>query len=164
MHLEALAQQHLHPAFLGEQFRRAVLEETARRAKQFDPLVESVRNLHRPDMIPERLAAAPGDLIVSNDEVAYVFIFGARLEVVLVDVGRRNSVRRKHRQQPVDRRLDEVNAGRLERLEKARRQANRDDVLLPGFQPPTGPEPDGPRIGQRLSVEVGEKTFPLLRR
>ena len=46
----------------------------------------------------------------------------------------RESGRREQREQPVDAGLDQVDAGRFQRLEETRRQTDRDDVLLPGLR------------------------------
>ena len=81
-----------------------------------------------------------------------------RARVVLV--ARRTSLispAGKQLQQPVHRRLDQMDAGRFQRLDEARRQADRDDVADPGLAPPAGREPKRPRLGHRLAVEVGEQ-------
>src|SRR5438309_228817 len=66
-HLEPLSEQDLDPAFLGEQLLRVVLEEPARGTKQLEPLLQAVGNVHGPDMVPERIATAPGHLVMGND-------------------------------------------------------------------------------------------------
>ena len=52
-----------------------------------------------------------------------------------------------------DRDLDQVDAGRFERLEESAREADGDAVAIPRLAAPAGREPQRPRIGQRLAVE-----------
>src|SRR5438309_1170515 len=113
-------------------------------------------------MVPERIAGSARDLVVGDDEVSHILIFGVRLKVILLDVGSRESRGWEHREKPVDRGLNEMNAGRLERLEEAGREANRDDVLVPRLEPPTGSEAHRSRVGERFAVEIGEKRLAHL--
>ena len=111
-------------------------------------------------MVPERIAGAPSDLVVRDDEVAHVLEFEPRLPIIFVDVGRGETGRREQRQQLVDAGLDQMDAGRFQRLEEAGRRPDRNDVLLPRLQAPARPEADRPRIGQRFTVEVRRAGFP----
>ena len=52
---------------------------------------------------------------------------------------------------------DRMDAGRFERLEKSTRQAQRHDVLVPGFQAPAGAELDHPRRDQRPALHCSEQ-------
>src|SRR5689334_17201060 len=156
-HLESLAEQHLDPAVFGEQLLGVVLEEAPGRTEQVETLLERVGYVHLPHMIPERVSAAPRHLVMGDDEVTHVLIFGARLEIIFVHVRRRETCGRKHRQKPVYAGLNQVDAGRLKRLEEARREADGDDVLVPRLEPASGPEPHRPGIGRGLAVEVREQ-------
>ena len=54
-------------------------------------------------------------------------------------------------------RLDEVDAGRFERLEEAAGEAQRDEFLFQACLRVPGGEAQRPRLGERLAVEVGQQ-------
>jgi hypothetical protein len=54
-------------------------------------------------------------------------------------------------------RLDEVEAGRFERLDEARRQADGDDIGVPEQLASPGHETQPARVGKGLAVQVGEQ-------
>ncbi len=56
----------------------------------------------------------------------------------------------KQVEQPGDRRLNDVDAGRFQRLDKPRRKADRDDVADPGLAADAGREADRARIARLL--------------
>jgi hypothetical protein len=94
---------------------------------------------------------------VEDQEVPYPVHLEVRMRVELVDVGLLEARVREERGQPRDRRLDQVDAGRLQRLHEARRQPQRDHVAVPGPAALAGDEAQHPRLGQRLAVEVGQQ-------
>ena len=55
-----------------------------------------------------------------------------------------------------------MDAGRFERLEKAARQTDADDVALPGPLAAAGREPHRPRIAERRPVQIGEEQLRRL--
>src|SRR5579884_1826264 len=81
--MNALAQHHLYPACKPEQLI-AGTEELAVRFEQFDIGLETVRNLHGSDVIPELGVGALRSVIVENEEVADPLIFKIRLVIVRI--------------------------------------------------------------------------------
>src|SRR6185295_15541605 len=53
--------------------------------------------------------------------------------------------------------LDQVDAGGLERLEKPRRQPERDAVAVPEFAASAGGEAQRARVGQWLAIQVRQQ-------
>src|SRR5258708_10505448 len=88
-------------------------------------------------MVPERLTAPARHLVMGDDEVAHVLIFEARLAIIFIDVSLVETRRRKHREQAVNAGLDQMNAGRFERLAQTRRKTQSATLLFPHLWSPT---------------------------
>jgi len=53
--------------------------------------------------------------------------------------------------------LNQVDAGGLQRLEKAACESERNAILVPEFLAAAGAEPQETRLGLRLAVEIGQQ-------
>jgi hypothetical protein len=100
-------------------------------------------------MLPHRFRPAGRTVIVQNQEVAYRLDVRGENTVELFDGFGVTVTGRKERQKFGNATLDQMNAGRFQRLEEAARQADGDHVLVPGLAPPSGEKADQPRFGQR---------------
>ena len=69
---------------------------------------------------------------MEDDEVADVLEHVLHLAVIFVALERVEAPVREQREQLGDAALDEVDAGRFERLDEPARQAQRNDVRVPG--------------------------------
>jgi hypothetical protein len=94
---------------------------------------------------------------VQHDEVADALVLEARLAVVFAALDLVEAAVREEVDQALDRRLDQMDAGRLDRLEEAAGQADGDHVAVPGLLAHPGLELDQARLGQRLAVEIGQQ-------
>ena len=107
--------------------------------------------LHRRDMRQNCGVVAPVRLIVEDDEIADVLV--ERRASIRLYSSRSSGIEalvREEREQPGDAGLDQVDAGRFERLEEARRQAERDARSVPGFLRRPVVNREAPRLGERL--------------
>ena len=93
---------------------------------------------------------------MQNDEVADRFNVESCLTIELVDIGLFDGGQRKHLRQSNHVALDEMNARRLQRLDKATRKTDCDDILAPVREPHARPELDQPRIGDEFTFHVVE--------
>ena len=152
----ALPLHHLYPAQLAKQLI-VLAEEAAVAAIQIDLVLQRGRHLHRAAVLPERRVVALRGLVVQDDKVTRAFVLDARLRVDLVDVGMIEVGTREQRHQPRDRRLDQVDIGGLDRLEKPGRQTQGDAVAVPDALAPARHEGDVPRFVQRLAVQVSHQ-------
>ena len=128
------------------------------------PMAQRVRDVHGATGAPERRVLAAGHVVVQHDEIADVFDLVVGLAVVFVDVGLADAVAREHLHQPHDAALDQVDAGRFQRLDEAAGQADGDAVASPGLAPLAGPELDDARLGEHLAFDVGQQALFGLRR
>ena len=124
--------------------------------EQFHLVRQRVGHRHVAAMLPERFGALVG-LVVQHDEIAAALELELQLPVVFVDVGLVERGIREEAHQPRHGRLDEVDAGRFQRLHEAAGEADRDAVPVPEFPAHAGDEAQRPRIGERFAVEVGEQ-------
>ena len=95
--------------------------------------------------------------IVENDEVADPLPFEVGLAVEFVDVRLIELAVGKQTDEADRCRLDEMHAGRFERLEKSRRQAERDAVPVPDLAPLAAREAKPVRVRELLTVEVRQQ-------
>ncbi len=111
--------------------------------------------IHRPAVVPDRRVVTLGGVVVQDQEIAHAVVFHFDPAVVGVDdarielPGRRGEVV----DQRGDRDLDQIDAGRFERLEKSAREPDGDAIAIPGLAAPAGGEAQESRVGQRLAVE-----------
>ena len=126
-------------------------------AEQRDLLGEAVRDGHRIAVAPERRVFALSCLVVEDHEVADALDLIDRLLVVLVDVDLREIPAGKHADQLGDAGLDQVDAGRFQRLQEAAGQANRDHVALPEALATTGREAQPVQRPERRTIQVGKQ-------
>ena len=113
-----LPHQHLDPAGLGEQFLVLAVEVSGR-AKQVESRREAVGQDHGAAAIPERLALPHVRGIMQDQEIAHAFPFEASLAIELLRHRRRRATARQHRKKPRNNGLDQVDARRFKRLDKA---------------------------------------------
>ena len=94
---------------------------------------------------------------MEDDEVADVLEQVLHLLVIFVALDRVEALVREERDQLGDAALDEMDAGRFERLDEAARQAHRDDVAVPGLLAAAGGEGEAARVRERLALEIVEQ-------
>src|SRR3546814_15784307 len=82
-------------------------------------------------MAPEGRVVALGRLVVEDDEVADILIEVAHAAIIFVAFERADRLVGKEGEQALDADLDEVDARRFERFQKARRQTESDDIVRP---------------------------------
>src|SRR3546814_7466273 len=82
-------------------------------------------------MAPEGRVVALGRLVVEDDEVADILIEVAHAAIIFVAFERADRLVGKEGEQALDAVLDEVDARRFERFQKARRQTESDDIVRP---------------------------------
>src|SRR5690348_8453786 len=95
-----------------------------------------------------------------NEEVTQPLVLVAREAVVLRRQHRIETAVREEIDEPRGRVLDELNPGRLERLEEARGEPHRDTVAAPGLAAHPGGELEQPRLAQGSSLEAAEELCP----
>src|SRR3546814_5655563 len=78
-------------------------------------------------MAPEGRVVALGRLVVEDDEVADILIEVAHAAIIFVAFERADRLVGKEGEQALDAVLDEVDARRFERFQKARRQTERSE-------------------------------------
>ena len=125
-------------------------------APEVDLILQRLGQFHRPAIFPE-VAVALVRPIMEHDEVAHALPLEIALAVEFVDrrlVGRAIG---KQPNEPDRSGLDKVDAGRFQRLEEVRRQAERDAIAVPHLSPLAAREAKPVGLGQLLAVEVGEK-------
>src|SRR5688572_29866801 len=98
-------------------------------------------------------------MIVQHYEIADVLDLRAHLLVELVDVGLLDRGAREHLHQPDHAALDQVDAGRLQRLDEAAGQTDRDAILLPVLATLARAEFDHTRLGQHLAFDVRQQSL-----
>src|SRR6185295_599279 len=153
---DALAEHDLDPRVFREQLVWHA-EDAAGLAEQVDAVLKRLWNAHVAHGPPERRVLALGDMIVQHDEIADVLDLRAHLVVELVDVGLLDGGAREHLHQPDHAALDQVDAGRLQRLDEAAGQTDRDAVLLPVLAALTRAELDDARLGQHFAFDVRQQ-------
>src|SRR5256884_2406990 len=104
--------------------------------------------------MPEGGVTPLGREVVQDQEVADALVLDRRLLVVAVDEhGPAVSVRQQV-DEPRDTGLDQIDAGRLERLHESTRQSDGDAVFVPEFLAHAGCELQDARLGEGSAVEV----------
>ena len=94
---------------------------------------------------------------MEDDEVAHPLPLEIRLAVELVDrrlIGRGVG---KQPHEPDRRRLDEVDAGRFQRLEESRGKAQRDAIAVPHLLALAAGEAKAVGVGELLAIEIREE-------
>src|SRR5690349_17308816 len=97
-------------------------------------------------------------MIVEDDEVADALHLEGCARIVILARCVGDFSGRKQVDQPRDRGLDQVNAGRFKRFDETGRQTDGDDVAYPGLASSSGLEAYRTRIGERLAVKIGEQS------
>src|SRR6185437_14189645 len=153
---DALADHYLAPAVVEEQFL-LFADEQPGFAEQTDLLPKCVGKLHVPAIFPERTLAAVRE-IMKRDEVADSRPFAVGKAIERVARGWcRGEIAWQEVQQPPQRRLDKVDAGRFQRFHETRGEPQREAIVRPeGLAPPTG-KLDRARVGERWCVERSKK-------
>src|SRR3546814_2487528 len=105
--------------------------DAARRAEDGKLFLQPLGRVERAAGVPEGRVGALGRLVVKDEEIADIDIFAQRLAIVAVALGVAEGAGREQRHQPRDARLDEMDRGRFERLEKTTDKPQRDDILIP---------------------------------
>src|SRR6185437_7868830 len=147
--------EHGEPVVLLEELR-GIKEDAAAVAEVFDLESQRFRDLHRAGVAPKRLLPLLR-VIVQDQEIPYPLILESAGAIEFLRQHRVAVAVWKQRQQPRDRRLDQVNRSRLQRLEKSRRQADGDAIARPELPPDPGGEAQRPRLAQGLTRQVGEQ-------
>ena len=108
-------------------------------------------------MIPESFALAPVGHIVEQEEIADMRIFAPHVAIVGIGKRRVETAIWEQVEQPVQPRVDQVDTGRFERFEKARRQPDRKAVADPGALAQPGGEAQHSRVRKRFAIEPGQQ-------
>src|SRR5438105_8145673 len=119
---------------------------------------ERVRQIHRGGVAPQLAVGAARQTIMKDDEVANLLIFANAHPVIFFLQDRIEVPAREHLDEPGNAGLNEHDARRFQRLEKAGREPQRDDVLVPELAAVTAGELEQAGIRKRLAVEVGEQS------
>ena len=119
LRFDALAEHHLHPTGHVEKLV-LVAHDFPAGTEHLDLFRQRVGNRHGAKHIPERLTFAPVGVIMQDEKIADAFHLIGRAVVEIFAVARAESGYGKVIQQPVDPRLDQMNAGRFKRFEKTR--------------------------------------------
>jgi hypothetical protein len=149
----ALTYVHGHPARLVEQ-TQLVIQDHAALAKQFHFVGEAVRDRHRAYVVPKRRIVALGRVVMQHDEVADALELDVHDPVVFACIDRVKVSVGKQFDEMRHRRLDEIDAGRLQRFDESARKSHGDAVAVPGFLAPAGDEFQESRLCQGPTVEV----------
>jgi hypothetical protein len=115
---------------------------------------QGVRDAHVAAGVPERLAHALVGVVVEDDEVADELVFRGRGAIELPAALFAIAAVRKMQDQPLDGNLDQVDRGRLQRLQKPARQAHADHVAVPQQLAPPGGEADDAWICQCRGIQT----------
>src|SRR5258706_10297885 len=112
-----------------------VVRESCARAKQLKLMHEAVRQGHRSDIVPQGFAGPAIRSVMKNEKIADALVlhFVEAVELIGQPRGCPPSPPRHEIYEIDNRRLDQVEAGGLERVEKAPRQTH------PGANPPPSP-------------------------
>ena len=149
----ALPHQHLQPArFSKNVFLHA--DEAPIAAEQRHAVRQLRGYFHVAAISPEGRVIALAGFVMQDQKVADQAVLEFGLAVVFVAIGVAPVGTGKKVQQPRDRGLNQVDAGRFQRLQKPTGQAHRHHVLVPGFLAPAGGEFQQPRLGQRRAVQA----------
>src|SRR5690606_8046828 len=151
----ALAEHAVGPRIQPEQLVLA-LPGVAGLAEHLDPLGQARRQFHLPALLPQRLVALV-EVVVQHDEITHVLQLLAVDLVVAVHRRLADALEREELHQAGDRAQGQVDAGGLQRLDEAARQAEGDHILVPGLEPAPGAERDDPRVTQRLGRVLGKQ-------
>ena len=148
----------IEPADIGEEF--AVLRHDPPGAlEQRHLLYQRIGQLDIADMIPEGLALALVGIVMQQQEIADVRVFAFDIAVVAVDQHRVEAAIGEQVEQAIEPGVDEMDAGGFERLEKPRRQAEREAIADPhAFAQPRG-KTQHARIGNRRTAQTLAQFF-----
>ena len=135
---DALADHHRQPARDIEQLV-LVFEDSALVGEQVDLAPQRIGHRHRADLGPERVGTARR-LVMEHDEVTHALISFGDYAIIFVALDITERHVREQLEQLLDAMLDEPDAGRFERLQKACGQADGDDIALPAPGPAAGLE------------------------
>src|SRR5262249_851336 len=148
------------PARLGEGSTVSERDHAAR-LEQFDLVTQALRDRHALAIAPE-IPFAPACMVVQDDEVADGLVAARHQPIVFrSQLGFEGSVRQKL-DEPSDPRLDQMDAGGLERLQETAGETQSHAVALPGLSSASGGEFDKFWIRECSTVQVGEKRVASL--
>ena len=119
LRFDALTEHHLHPTGHVEELV-LVAHDFPAGTEHLDLFRQRVGNRHGAKHIPERLTFASIGVIMQDDEIADAFHLKGCAAVEIFAVARAEPGYGKVVQQPVDPRLNQMNAGRFKRFEKTR--------------------------------------------
>ena len=149
----ALPQHHLQPGVDPEQID-LVRPHVAVLAEDFDPVRDIARHFHVAIVSPEGAVIPAGLLVVQDDEIAHFFPLEPALGVEALGLMFELAAEGEKPHQANQGGGNQVNAGRLERLEEAGRETQRDTIPLPGLLPAPGAEFELPRFGDGRTCQV----------
>src|SRR5688572_26336195 len=132
-------------------------EQPARAAVKLDTGGETIGNAHAAAVRPQQRVRARRRAVVQDDEVADSLELLDDLLVVVRDVRGIERCVRKVIDEAVEPADDELDARRLERLEKARRESERHAVPVPELAAAPRDEAQDSRLCERRLAEHVEK-------
>src|SRR5690606_22106122 len=140
----ALSEHAVGPGIEAEQLVLP-LPRVAGLAEHLDALGQARRQLHFAALLAAGLVALV-EVVMQHDEVADVFQLLAADLVVAVHRRLADALEGEELHQAGHCAQGQVDAGGLQRLDEAARQAERNHVLVPGLAPASGAERDDPRV------------------
>ena len=149
----ALPHHHLQPGVDPEQVD-LVRPHVAVLPEDFDPVRDIARHFHVAVVIPVRAVIPASLLVMQDDEIAHFFPLELALGIEALGMACELAAEGKKPHQANQGRGDQVNAGRLERLQETGRETQRDTVPVPGLLPAPGAEFELPRFSDRRTCQV----------
>ena len=149
----ALPHHHLQPGVDPEQVD-LVRPHVAVLPEDFDPVRDIAGHFHVAVVIPIGAVIPAGLLVMQDDEIAHFFPLELALGIEALGLLFELAAEREQPHQANQCDGDQVNAGRLERLEEAGRETQRDTVAVPGLLPAPGAEFELPRFGNGRTRQV----------
>src|SRR5262245_46819258 len=152
-----LPEIHRDPAWL-EKEAVLVRHDVAARTKLLHLVLQRLGNSHRAAVLPERRIVPLRGVVVQHQEIAHALELEVHEAVEFVRVRRFERAIGKQLEQIRDRHVDEMNAGRLERLEKPARKPNGDAVAIPRALPAPRGELENARLGKQLTFDIAPES------
>src|SRR6185312_7971453 len=154
--IESLAEQNRCPARLL--VRLLTVEGHAGGARpDIDLVPQRLRQLHRAAVAPEIGVLPLSHAVMRDQEIAQALVLVAGETVVFQRQRRIEAAVGKEIDEPRGGILDELDARRLERLQEAGGEPDRDAVAAPDLPAHTGNEREQPRLAKRAAAEAAEQ-------
>ena len=148
-----LADKDGEPALLLEQ-ATFIFRHDRPASERIDFILQAIGPCHLPHIAPQLAVIALVGDIMQHQEVPDPLELQIHKTIILVVITIRAGAIREERNQVHNPALNQIDAGRFQRLEKPTGQANRDTVFIPQFPPFAGQEEKLLRISQGLPFQI----------